>query len=209
MTLLAESSGLKTKNDLLVKQNESLTKEKGELQKQVEFLAQAKKEVELKSRGINPDILEIKTLSVESSWQISSIKYEIKKVYLAPDIADLGTDRDQPDLINKNFLMVEVNISDLRTGGGEQVVPASDYLNLRKGGLDSKPFTQDYLSLLPGVSSVMYSGFAVDKSDTKFELRSGYLTNADVLSLDFESTGSAKLNGVFLLTKGFATEYRE
>lgn len=166
--------------------------------------------VEMLSRGIHPDPVNIKVLEdITAQWQDKSIAYVLEKVYFTPDIADLGPSRNNVSMKDKSFLIVQLNVRDRRTSGSRRLIPAGNYLRIRQNREDSAPIINDYLYLSPQENGTVYVTFPVERNMSQFTLLVGILSNPRVVSLNFDSNAAILLNGVFLLKQGFSPEYKE
>lgn len=162
-----------------------------------------------KERGINTEKVEILELEVFPSikWEDNDREYEIIKVYLTPDIADMGHFRD--NFKGKEFLILEAIVKDKRMYGERSAVKTSDYLRLEKDGQKSVPIASggdEYLS--PQEDGKIFSIFTVEKGSKKFLLLAGFLSSPERVDLNLNSDKVTKKTGVFLLKSGFSTEYR-
>lgn len=163
---------------------------------------------EMLTRGIHPDAVNIKILEgITAQWQDKSVAYNLEKVYLTPDIADLGSSRNDVSIKDKNFLVVELSVRDRRTTGDRRLIPAGNYLRLRKEQVDSAPVVSDYLYLSPQENGVIYVTFPVEKGISQFTLLVGILSSPRVIELDFDSNGVNTKEGVFILKGGYFPEY--
>jgi hypothetical protein len=208
-SIVNENAKIASELEIVKASNAVLVQEKRELVSEIEAIKQQQKENEFEEKGINPEAIEINKLSVTGSWKVSTFSYNLAAAYYIDDISDLGELREDPDLQEMNFLMMEIDVVDTRTKGEERNVPINDYLQLVEGNISAYPFTEEYLNLNPGANGKVYVGFAVEPDSMQFELRSGYSSNPNISQLDFESQNTQKLSGVFMLTKGFAEKYIE
>jgi len=163
---------------------------------------------EMLSRGIHPDPVDIKVLeNLTAQWQDKSITYVLEKAYLTPDIADLGSSRNNVSMKNKSFLIVELSVRDRRTTGDRRQITAGDYLRIRKDQQDTAPVVSDYLYLSPQENGTVYVTFSVERNISQFTLLVGILSRPRVIELDFNSSGVSTKEGVFILKKGYFSEY--
>ena len=209
LSIVDKNAKIASELEIVKASNASLIQEKRELLAEIEAIKQRQKEKEFEEKGINPEAVEIKKLSITGSWEVSTFSYNLAAVYLTGDISDLGELREDPDFQEMSFLMLEIDVVDTRTRGEEMNVPINDNLQLVDGNISTDPFTEEYLKLAYGASGKVYVGFAVEPESMQFELRSGYSSNPNISQLDFESQSTQNIKGVFMLTKGFAEKYTE
>jgi hypothetical protein len=204
-----ENSKLLEEVEVLKTSNTSLIQEKSELLAEIEAIRKRQKTIELEQIGINLELVEIKKQDIAGEWRVSTFSYNLVTTYLTDDVSDLGELRDDPEFQDMSFLMLEIDVSDIRTAGEERNVPINDYLEIVDGNISANLFTEEYLTLKPGESDKLYAGFIVEPDSLQFELRFGYSSNLDIRQIDFESQNAQRLKGVFMLTKGFAEKYIE
>ncbi len=164
---------------------------------------------EMLSRGIHPDPVDIKVLegTITAQWQDNSVAYTLEKAYLTPDIADLGSARNNADIKDKSFLIVQLNARDRRTSGDRRSIQEGNYLRIRQDKKDSAPLGGDYLYLSPQENGTTYVIFPVARNLNKFTLLAGLLSRPRVIQLDFGSNNVKILNGVFIYRGGYFPEY--
>lgn len=168
------------------------------------------KEMSLKERGINSENVTIRAVEAESSWQYNDIAYEVKKIYLTPDIADIGDWRDNFNIGTENqFVVVELEVRDKRTSGGKRNVDTTSFLRVRVGNIENGPKNTDYLYLNPQEDGKIFRVFVVDKETKEITLLSGITSRPRVTKVDFFSGDLEVMQGVFLHKSGFSPEYSE
>lgn len=201
--LLNKNTDLKTQVDSMQSRVDTLTSENKSLKSQIEELESKSREDELRERGINPEMQDIRALSLSASWTADNLTFEVNRAYLVGEIADFSGVEDE----DKRYLMLEVEVQDTRNTGNLKLIPVSDYISLVKGGLTINPFVEDSTYISPGERIVVYSGFPVDQGDTGFTLRSGLAVQSQDTEIDFSSTDTQLLRGVFLLERGYFSQY--
>jgi len=160
------------------------------------------------SRGIHPDPVDIKVLNnVSAQWQDESVAYVFEKAYLTPDIADLGSSRNNSGIKDKSFLIVELSVRDRRTTGDKRQITASKYLRIRKDQRDMAPAVGDYLRLSPQENGTVYVSFPVERNVSQFNLSVGILARPRIIQLNFDSSDVSVKKGIFILKKGYFPEY--
>ena len=166
------------------------------------------KKESLKERGINPESVTIRAVDVESVWQYDNVAYEVKKIYLTPDIADIGNWRDNFDIgIKSQFVVVETNVRDRRTNGERRNITTTPFLRIRVDNIESSPKDADYLYLNPQEDGKVFSVFIVDKEIQEITLLSGITSSPRVTKIDFFGSNAEMMEGVFLYKTGFSPEY--
>jgi hypothetical protein len=160
------------------------------------------------SRGIHPDPVDIKVIKdITSQWQDEGVAYAVEEVYLAPDIADLGPSRNNLNMKDKSFLIVKINVRDRRKSGDRRQVTTNDHLRIRIDQQDATPVVGDYLYLSPQENGTAYVTFSVERNTSQFNLLVGTLSTPRVIELDFDSNDAETKEGVFILKKGYFSEY--
>lgn len=158
-------------------------------------------------KGIHPDPVQMRILNRRVEWEDKSISYNLEKVYLTPDIADLGKLRFSEVLKDKSFLVAEVHIRNRSTRFGKRVIPIDDYFRLRKAGKNSTPLPGTPVILSSQEDGVIYVIFPVEKEGKEFALLVGILSKPRILEMNFSSESVDTIKGVFLKEKGFFSEY--
>jgi len=206
--LTIENEKLKEENNKIKSENQTLFQEKLDLEKMLSEATQRSKEDELRLLGIHPEKIQIKKISLSGNWQAATNGYELSAIYMANDISDLGKLRlDNNDLSNSKFLLLEIDVTDKRESGFNQIVPITQYISVVEGNIGKFPFTDDYLTLPPGGSSKYYVGLAVSPAVNKFELRSGLTQNPIITNINFEDESVNVIEGVLTLKNGYSSEY--
>src|SRR5687768_4232417 len=73
---------------------------------------------ELMAKGINPDPVSIRNLSLDQRWQMGNFSYQLRNAYLMSDIADFGDRRTELKIGSENnFLVVQVDVAYIRDLG--------------------------------------------------------------------------------------------
>ena len=196
--------GKQTKKAESLSKTEEQTEKTEEQTEKTESLSKT----EMLSRGIHPDPVSIKVLEdITAQWQDNGITYTLKKVYLTPDIADLGSSRNNVGMKDKSFLIVELSVRDRRTTGGKRLIPAGNYLRIRQNERDSAPAVSDYIYLSPQEDGTIYVTFPVERNLSQFTLLVGILSRPRVIKLDFSSDSVNTKEGIFILKRGYFPEY--
>jgi len=165
-------------------------------------------EMTLKEKGINTNKVTIRAVAVESSWEYNHIAYEIKNIYLTPDIADIGNWRDNFNIGTKNqFVVVEADVRDERISGERQNIDTTSFLRIKVGDVESAPKDDDSLFLSPQEDGKVFRVFVVDKSIQEVTLLSGIASRPRVTKINFFNGDARILYGVFLLKSGFSAKY--
>ncbi len=163
---------------------------------------------DLVSPGINPQPVEVMKIPVEASWEVNNVAFTIKNAYLTPDIADIGLYRANYDIGKTNkFLVIEIDVRNRRTTGSSQKVDVNNYLRIRLDSSEYIPIENSNKTLLPQEDTTVYAIFAVPITGQNFTLLSGPLKQPRVSQLDFGSSEVIKIEGVFLLNKGYRPSF--
>ncbi len=157
-----------------------------------------------KESGINPNPVLIKELVVTAQWQDNSVSYSLDKIYLTPEIADMGDYRN--NFNNITWVVAHLNIRDRRTTGDRRVIPVTNYLRIRNLKQDLSPIDNE-LYMRPQENASVFVIFPVSNEWVKPTLLVGLLKQPKTILLDFDSNKVKSLNGVFLLKQGFIESY--
>lgn len=158
--------------------------------------------------GVHPDPVDIKVLeNISAQWQDENTAYVFERAYLTPDIADLGSSRNNFYMKDKSFLAVELSVRDRRTAGGKRQIIASDYLRIRKDQRNSAPVIGDYLYLSPQENGTVFVTFPVERNVSQFTLLVGILSKPRIVELDFNSRVASSKEGIFIRKRGYFPEY--
>ena len=143
------------------------------------------------------------------SWQDGNTKLSISKVYLVPDIADIGSWRDNYGIGKDNiFVVVETFVKDNRTVGDGTNVDTGKYLRVTDNiGKVSAPTDTSYLYLKPQENGTEFRVFVVSKDTKEITLSSGLVYKPQVTNVNFFGTDSKTFTGVFLYKKGLSDTY--
>ncbi|MBU0570111.1 hypothetical protein KKB40_05050, partial [Patescibacteria group bacterium] len=123
-------------------------------------------ETELLEKGINPDQVEMSLIVTSNEWKNDYLKFELQRVYLTPDIADLGQYRTNNSVAGKGFLVAQVMVTNEKTdvNVGGSLVSAANYFRLqdendRTGAPDTD--LTGKVNVLPQESKLTYVIFPV------------------------------------------------
>jgi len=162
---------------------------------------------ELKSRGFNPDPVSVRKIEVAHTWQANNLSYNVRSAYLTPDIADFVDRRTKLGIGTENkFLVVEVDIADIRAQGEKRDVEIAKYLQPRGGNKSFRPVSPEDLTLGPRQNSTEYVIYVVPMETSDFILTTG-TGRTKMTTLKFAESEVEAMQGVFLTTQGFATEF--
>jgi hypothetical protein len=160
--------------------------------------------------GIHPDPVSIKILNLNALWNEDNFSFHAIKAYLTPDIADLGSSRNNNSIKNKSFFIVQTEVRNISTKtNGRMQVQADNYFRIRKDGKDMTPLTGNVIFLNSQEDGTLYAVFPVDIQETTFKLLLGSIARPRVMDLDFKSNETLQLIGVFLFKDGFALKYEQ
>lgn len=160
--------------------------------------------------GIHPDPVSIKTLNLNALWNENNFSFHAIKAYLTPDIADLGSSRNNDGVKNKSFFIVQTEVRNTSTKtNGRMQIKADNYFRIRKDGKDITPLTGNVIFLNSQEDGTLYAIFPVDIQETTFKLLLGSIARPRVIDLDFKSNETLQLIGVFLFKDGFALKYEQ
>jgi hypothetical protein len=161
----------------------------------------------LLEKGINPDKVIMQLLEVSVQWEQSNISYSLEKIYLTPDVADLGSLRFTSSLEDKNFLVAEVHTRNKSVSGGKREAPTGNYLRVQKDGKNSAPLLSGAGYLAAQEDGVSYAIFAVQEGEEEFMLLAGLLSEPKILTIDFNDDAVLSLEGLMLTKEGYHSEY--
>jgi hypothetical protein len=153
---------------------------------------------------------EIYALDYIRSWNdnIQDIQLETKRVYLATQLKSPGN-YQYADLINDNFVVVEVSVKDLRGSGDRRSIEVNKFFRLVVKGDTKAPVLADYLFLAPQEDGTTTVIFGVKKDLKQFVLENSLDKNlkvANQANLDFNGSNVLKLQGLIEIYKGFSQE---
>lgn len=157
-----------------------------------------------KESGIKPNPVLIKELAATAQWQDNSVSYSLDKIYLTPEIADIGDYRN--NFKNITWVVAHLNLRDRRTTGDRRIIPVTSYLRVRNLKQDLSPI-DNKLYLSPQENASVFVTFPVSNGWVKPTLLVGLLKQPKTILLDFDSNKVKSLNGVFLLKQGFLESY--
>ncbi len=157
-----------------------------------------------KESGVNPNPVLVKELAVTAQWQDNNIYYSLDKIYLTPEIADVGDYRN--NFNNITWIVAHLNIRDRRTAGDRRIVPLVNYLRIRNLKQDLSPI-ENNLYMSPQENASVFVVFPVSNKWIKPTLIVGLLKQPKTIMLNFDSNQAKSLNGVFLLKQGFLDSY--
>ncbi len=207
--LREENQKFETDNQTLKAEKQLLEESNVGLQDQLNNLLRYP-ENKLRAIGIDTEKKKIiKQTPNPIQWEQDQVKYSLKSIYLTPEVADLTEYRRYVQIQTPNYLMVEMQIEDLRYGGATRVLNPYLYLLLRLDSGDFEPFISKKISINPQESLTYYSGFYVQPDLLKFMLLAGEQTNREIINIDFSDSKSQSLFGVFKIDSGFTPEYYE
>ena len=151
----------------------------------------------------------IYSIDEKVEWEDDSVRYNLLKVFLSPDIVELGLAKENDDVKGKYFLIAEVNIDDLRTEGTQRIINQGQYLRIQEGDAYIAPIIGTYYStLVPLQSHHVYIVFPVEKEKTNFKLLVGNLANPEELYLNFSDKNSTQtVVGYFHFKRGLLLNY--
>ncbi len=139
------------------------------------------------------------SLNIDIQWQDDQLTYDVQRVFLIPDPSASSSAELQP---SGQLLVFAVKATDTRTFGDTRLVPARNYLNIRRLSQDYPPIGEDSQQLLPGVTTMIYVPFTIPVAEQKVTGLLGNLRNPYVVELDFQ-TGE-QLGGSFDLITGYS-----
>ncbi len=192
-------------NNLLVSRNEELVKQNEKLNLELETLKKANEEAVLIK---NDNQSSIKKIEVTHTWKDISFDFELVAVYRTKDIFDLGALKGAAEIRDKEFIMVEIKVTDTRKEGAQRTVQQNNYTKLKVDDQTEilSPSLNSVKYLNPKETGYVYTTFAVNTDTNQGVLQIGPKENAKNISLDFTSSATQTLVGTISFKEGFKPE---
>lgn len=191
---------LERSNQLLISRNEELIKQNEKLNSDIE--AYKKKEEEQKmDESAHTDPIIIKSLSLNKSWKEAELQYQLSTAYLAADISDIDDFRTNAEVVNKDFVLMTVKVTDNRSTGVQRLISQGSYLKMQVKEQTLNPVINSVKYILPQETVEVHSVFAVEKGSEKMTLLAGLAGKTESLALDFQK--GTTLKGTLSYKEGF------
>lgn len=202
LTLSNANEELTRSNSLLVSRNEELVKQNEKLNLDFEELKKTYEDTKSENTNTQGSIQKI---DVNHTWKDISFDFELVSVYRTKDIIDLGALKDAAEIKDKEFIMVEIKVTDTRTEGAQRAVSQNNYTKLKVADQTEilSPSLNSVKYLNPKESGFVYTTFAVNTDTYEGILQIGPSGNTKNISLDFTSSTTQTLDGTISFKEGF------
>lgn len=146
--------------------------------------------------------------SICDNGPVKGFSITLNKAYLLNSFADFP-DYKLKEIHSQNasasgLLVLESGVRNLSVSGNTEGIYGSYIFRLRRGSVDSGPIIYGATMVAPQENKTIYAYFPVNKGENSFKVMyCNYADHPALVSLDFSSTDSKILTGIYAIDKGF------